>query len=236
VICNKNYNYPSYEVMEREKINSTWRIVQNSCWTQIPIPQVGSPESPSPNFALVPCDTSECCMVEVEVCRWGNPRRINITVLTTWEDIDECSSQYKSYYDPHTTGEPPFEVYHCCSYSQCNNTCEDWLNDLNAVNYNEQWKMTFEDDSQQNDFKNNLRFIQTNDELILEIINSKENEITTINIIDILGRPIFNKSINLLNGSTRIVINTSNFKTGVYFINTNINGINSSNHKILIVR
>ncbi len=227
-----------------EYCDTTWRIVQNSCWAQIPLGQYGTVENPTPNFAIVPCDSSECCMVELEVCRWGSPRKINISVLTTWNELDSCDSKYFWYHNPHveiidTSVFPPDFVMVCCSYAQCHSTCEDWLNDLDTMNFKGYFKSSIDNDNDDNrkiEINGRTKLIQNYDKIDLEIYTSKEAEIAYISLYNLHGKVLYSSSIELKNGTNHLIINSSALPTGLYFLNINLDGTQNFNHKFIIIK
>ena len=60
-------------------------------------------------------------------------------------------------------------------------------------------------------------------------INTKNNSYINISIVDILGKTIYTDIYNASKGANQYTINISKFNTGVYFVNTNIEGRITSN-------
>ena len=55
-------------------------------------------------------------------------------------------------------------------------------------------------------------------------INTKNNTLVDISVVDILGKTIYNDKYHASKGANQYNMNISKFNTGVYFINTEMAG------------
>ena len=213
--------------MEIENKNSTWRIAQNSCWTQISIPQWGTPEAPTPYYILVPCEESSCCSIQIEVCNYGLPLGKNIkTIGDVIRDGDGCLNSYFYYHD-YNTGQ--------LVSSQCNDVCDEWLNELNEFFY-AGGKIVYHVDKKIGTKSNVINYYIHNNfdtSIIFELI---ENQEIQLHIVDLIGQSVLNSSYNLKTGSNKIDLENLNLQSGIYFINVYSNSKLEISDKFIIMR
>lgn len=217
--------------MERENKNSTWRIVQNSCWTQIPLGQHGTIANPTPNFALVPCDESECCVVGIKVCRSLTvSNRIDIEVIEEWNSQDTCDNM-KLYYNQRNVGEQ--FVY---DSSNCNYKCDEWLNNLDSINYTA-YKINIENENELEQYKDfNYKFSQKLDKIHIEINSNLSFPSSQYKIINLQGIELISQNIFIKKGRNEFDINIENYQNGFYILLINIENQEIISSKFIILR
>ncbi len=214
--------------MERENINSTWRVAQNSCWTQIPLGQYGTVANPTPDFALVPCDSAECCYSGMRVCRMTDGSVV-VTPLNYSVSDPICDPASMSYQIFISFGE------YYTSWAECEFTC-DWMFGIGGT-YNE--KPIFSFDDKEADFKNQnfeIEFFNYGDLLNLKVNSQVESNYFKLQLQSIEGRIIEERINQLKFGVNEFPITLSNLNNGVYMLNVFESGQHIITRKIIITR
>lgn len=212
---------------DKYECDTNWRVIQASCWTQIPIPQWGTPEAPTPYYMLVPCQESGCCAVSIEVCDYVSFKSITQISEVYRESID-CNSTYFNYYD--------FGSNQLAS-SQCHDVCEEWLNEINSPSYVEYEKLLLEDKKEESNNFSDFNILISNDYKNLKLkINSNNNSNLKIKVFNLLGEEILANELKVKEGFNQFDINTNNLNSGVYLLSIFYNSQLLMNDKFLIVR
>ncbi len=203
-------------------------VFNKSCWTRIWLPQYGTIENPTPNFAIVPCKGTTCCKVGIKVCR-ATPNIVSIEVTQPWEENTSCSGEFYRY--NYRLGGPSI-VY---DSTQCNQACEDWINNLDTTGYTSN-KFIFSDENKTQ--IDGFYFEISNNEDLIELSISSDSEYSNSNlkIIDLHGREIHSEILDIIKGFNRKSINTNNLNTGIYLIQLNLGYKHFVSKKIIIVR
>ncbi len=203
-------------------------VFNKSCWTRIWLPQYGTIENPTPNFAIVPCKGTTCCKVGIKVCR-ATPNIVSIEVTQPWEENTSCSGEFYRY--NYRLGGPSI-VY---DSTQCNQACEDWINNLDTTGYISN-KFIFSDENITQIEGFYLDILNQDDLIELFISSDSKYSHSNLKIIDLQGRVIYSKIIEIIKGTNRKTIHTNELNTGVYFINVYSNSKLEISDKFIILR
>lgn len=199
--------------------NSTWRVSSKSCWADFKIiifkPTSGVTDTLD---VLVACDSSECCLTNMKVCRTQDQYGREVIELTNLGSTQNvyCNSSMQignqiqscngicDWLFPNTSAEQSFE------YS---------LNDWDIV-------IGKEANEEQEDFYQfGANVFNTYESLSFEIYSDKSYT-TKLEIFDIQGKLITERSINLNSGVQKINFNNSDFKpNSTYLYSFSYNGL-----------
>lgn len=199
--------------------NSTWRVSSKSCWADFKIiifnPTAGVSDTLD---VLVACDSSECCLTNMKVCRsqdqYGR-EVIEITNLGATQNVN-CNSSMQIG----------------SQIQSCNGIC-DWLFPSNS--YEEPYVYSLDDwdivigkeanAEQEILYQFGANIFNTSETLSFEIYSDKSNT-TKLEIFDIQGKLITERSINLIAGVQKINLNNSDFKhNSTYLYSFSYNGL-----------
>jgi hypothetical protein len=201
--------------------NSTWRISSKSCWADFEIFIFNQTEGIIDTLnVLVACDSSYCCLANMKVCRTVLPNgkeKIEITNLSPIQDVS-CNSQMQ-------VGS---------QIQSCFGVC-DWLfpGDNGSSLYEYEWEESKWDiiipkkvnTNKVSDLQFGLNLFNSKNELSLEIYSSNSYN-TVLEIFDVQGKKILEKSISLTGGVKKIILDNSLFNPNqVYIYNFTYNGL-----------
>jgi hypothetical protein len=220
-----NFN-PRYN---NDSCATIWRIVQGGCWASwISMRWVTNGETSywETITEWEPCDSSECCLQPLTVCRfsWG----IRITPGQMINEVDTCINIFSTNIWGDT-------VY-------CEPKCEWLLNLAGDYIYPPLLINTPNDFSTRSKPNLNINpdffgFNISNDNSELKIlINSPEITTIDVRIKDIFGNILMKTEYTVQKGESRKFIDIRNLVTGIYIYSIAIKGKDTLSGKISIVR
>lgn len=208
-------NEMGFDPKTNDTCSTIWRIVQGGCWVNwIYIISDFS----SPYLAITvwePCDSTECCLQPMTVCRyeWG----IKIIPGEMYNQVDTCTM-----WKIHPVFGNPIP---------CKPHCE-WLMDLGGDYVFEprtilpgQPETERLDKITISDFKDiyGFRASNTNSEFVV-FVRAPESSDMTVEISDLLGNTLISSTYQISRGETHKTIDISKLRTGVYTFSVSIKG------------
>ena len=207
--------------------SSTWRVSEKSCWADFKINKFNPTAGVTDTLdILVACDSSECCLTNMKVCRrqdqYGR-EVIELTNLGATQNV-YCNSS----------------VQIGSQIQSCNGIC-DWLFPNNTAEANfeyslDDWDIVIGKEAnalEKDNYQFGVNIFNTHESLSMEIF-SDQNYTTKLEIYDIQGKLISEKSINLSSGVQKINFNNSEFKTNsTYLYSFTYNGLIINNGKFI---
>lgn len=220
----------------QDTCESTWRIVNGACWA-LKFYNTGQ-HPPSwftslKNLYIVwlPCDDTECCAMNLRVCREDNspnPDRITVDTLGYSGGSDSCSILEKIVWIPH------LDDYDTL---QCNEMCF-WISQVSTEGYFGKQSFMIENEIEEFIKSEKLLAKMTQYENLLDfdLLSEFESDDVKISIHSLQGQSIIENYYTLKKGKNHYHFHIDKLQSGFYFITIQIDGTIQKTEKIIILR
>ncbi|MFC2130266.1 T9SS type A sorting domain-containing protein [Bacteroidota bacterium] len=210
---------------KKDSCSYIWRVAQASCWA-IWNEYVITSEGDTLRITFYkPCN-DDCCLRLMKVCR-DEFDNINITDSVLISGYPECLMTYDDTLSTHI------------GTRECEYTCDI----LHGVNITPLGKSSEIDPEIFEEYKNRrenatfiqLRVVQEENYLRIFVEESNANNIS-INLFDLNGKLLINKTANVSGGFKTYDLNISNLLNGIYVYSIVVDGAKLETNKIMIIK
>ncbi|GAB5465337.1 MAG: hypothetical protein Kapaf2KO_07730 [Candidatus Kapaibacteriales bacterium] len=234
VILKNNMNFRPQNIQDSITIcDTTWRVLNKSCWAEYEISETTADTSGiSWEKVYHPCDSTECCIVGLRVCRTG-PGQGTITVDTIGGSFipDTCGTDslrvWQELPNPYLNGEGAMITHREFAY-ECLDRCSAFFG-IDNVTYSKTGEAILE--YPVNDFS--ISVSQINKRLKLDIESPNPIGLTVLTISDLSGRIIYQQQLEIYKGIITLEVPEQELRRGAYILN--ISGRNNNITKKILV-